>query len=136
LKPTLKIPFFVLLYVALISIACGMIPTATPTATLPPAAESSLKSKLIGQWKVVNGGAWGDGILTFSEDGKFSIVGGLQEKDAEGIYYFTSETTIAFDLPKYQGVITLELMNDNITDMTVTTSNEIFGTIYSVKRVK
>lgn len=118
-------------------------PTATltpmPTATLPAKVDSSLKSKLLGQWKISGetkvDGAWGDAILTFSDDGNFSVIGGLQEKEAKGNYFFTSENTIAFSLPDYQGSVTLEFTGNDQMSLTVTKSNEIFGLIYSAERV-
>jgi hypothetical protein len=141
MKSISTLPLFLSLLVLLVSLACGFsLPNTAPTATLPPAVDSPLKLILVGQWKVESGGTWEGSVLTFSDDGKFSIVGGLQEKDAEGIYFFTSEITVAFRLPNYQGTITLEFLkefdNFNFSSMTVVTSLEPFGTIYSVQRVK
>lgn len=123
----------------LISIACqvsSLLPTATPTATLPPAVASPLQARLLGQWKVINGGPWGDAILTFEADGGFTIVDSLQQKDGEGSYFFTSENTIAFSFPNYQGSAEIEFQSDDEMDLSVTTSDQVFGILYSAERVK
>lgn len=127
---------FLSLLVLLVSMACGLVlPAAIPTATLPSPVESHLKSEIVGQWKVINGGPWGGAILSFSEDGIFSMTGGLQEPDAKGTYYFSSEDTIAFQLPDYQGTMTLSLASD-MSSLTVSTSKDPFGIIYSIERVR
>ena len=90
---------------------------------------------MVGQWKVVNGGPWEGVILSFSENGKFSISGGTKGITEEGSYYFTSEDTIVFRLPDYQGTMIVALASDAST-LTVTNSKEPFGMIYSIQKVK
>lgn len=134
-----RVPLFlVLACLTIASLACKIpaLPTPTPTATLPAEVNSPFKSNLLGQWKIINGGTWGGATLTFSDDGSFSVLGGLQEKDAKGSYYFTADNEIAFHLPNYQGTATIEFKNDNQISLTVATSDQPFGFMYSAEKVK
>lgn len=125
---------FRLLCVTLIALACGVVlPTAAPTAPLPPAGFSPLEAQLGEHWKVINGGSWEGAALFFGGVGTFNPVNALQVEDAEGVYFFTAENTIAFRLPGYQGIIALEITDGDINSMTVGRSDEI-EIIYSVER--
>jgi hypothetical protein len=134
-----RIPLFlVLACLIIVSLACKVpaLPTPTPTATLLAEVNSPFKSNILGQWKIINGGTWGGATLTFSDDGSFSVLGGLQEKDAKGSYYFTSDNEIAFRLPNYQGTATIEFDSDNQISLTVITSDQPFGLIYSAEKIE
>ena len=61
---------------------------------------------------------------------------GNQFHAARGIYVFTAEDAIAFQLPRYSGTAKIELRNDDRLTLTVTTSEAPFGIIYSAQRAK
>jgi hypothetical protein len=120
------------------SIACGfpVLPAPTPTPTLPAEVDSALRDPLLGQWRVINGGPWEGATLTFDADGSFTVVGGTQENDDRGSFYFTAEQYIVFTFPDYDGSAYINFITDNQLAFTSTPSNEPFGVIYTLERVK
>lgn len=126
---------YLFLFLFLISMACN-VSSPTPTATVQAEVDSPLKINLLGEWKISSGGAWGGATLTFDDDGSFSVRDSSREKDGTGNYLFTSENTIVFYLPNYDGSVVIEFESENEMSLTVTTSDGPFGSIYSAERVK
>ncbi len=125
----------VILLSVVLSACSALLPAATPTPTLPARVDSRLRPQLLGKWRANSGGPWNNAILTFGPDDTFSVVGGSQEPNATGTFFFTAENIIAFRLPKYQGTAQIEFLDQDTTSLTVTTSLAPFGIIYSIKRV-
>lgn len=125
-----------LLFIFVPACSTAQLPTSAPTATLPTGVDSAFKSHLIGTWKITNGGPWGDALLTFEEEGNFSVTGGLQEPEAHGIYIFTAEDAIAFQFPRYSGTVQIKLLENDQLSLTVGTSDSPFGSLYSAVRVR
>jgi len=110
--------------------------TPVPTDGLPKKVISSLESNVLGQWKVVNGGAWEGATITFYEDGNLTLSGGSPVKDDKGSYYFTAEDVIVFNFQDYQGSADIELITNKDMSLVVTRSDEAFNAIYSLERVE
>ncbi|MBA3533399.1 MAG: hypothetical protein H0T73_15880 [Ardenticatenales bacterium] len=90
----------------------------------------------MGRWHITSGGAWGDSIVTFEADGAMSVEGGAQAMEEQGTYAFTAENTISFQLASFSGTAKIEFPEEGRLSLTVMTSEQPFGTIYSAERVE
>ncbi len=116
--------------------ACSQGASPSPAPTLAPSVASPLQEQLVGSWHIINGGAWGDSIVTFGADGAMSVKDTAQAMDERGTYAFTAENTISFQFSDSSGTAEIKFPADDRLSLSVMTSEQPFGSIYSAERAE